>query len=113
MVAEAISGLANTSGHVEVTVAGEHRRVALVAVADHFIQILLLVLGQRGETEIVQDKKSYGSDLAQLALVGTVAATGVDPVEQHAPALVGDLISLATGPSARAAIGLDEILQRA
>ena len=55
------------------------------------------MLGQRGEPEIVQDKKSDGADLAQPALVGGIAATGVNPVEQHAGALIGDLISLATG----------------
>ena len=82
---------------VEVAVAGDHRGVALIAVADHLIQILLLVLGQRGEPEIVQDKKSDGADLAQPALVGGIAATGMNPVEQHAGALIGDLISLATG----------------
>ena len=82
---------------VEVAVAGDHRRVALVAIADHLIQILLLVLGQRGETEIVQDQVSYGSDLAQPALVGGIAAAGVDSVEQHVGAFVGDLVSLATG----------------
>ena len=61
----------------------------------HLIQILLLVLGQRRETEIVQDQERYGSDLVQPPLVSAVATTGVDPVEQHAGALVGDRMTAA------------------
>ena len=70
MVAEAISGLANTSGHslksrlLVITVA-----LAFVAVADHLIQILLLVLRQRSEAEIIDFALEPLDALARLALL--------------------------------------------
>ena len=70
---------------VEVAVGGDHRGVALIAVADYLIQILLRVLGQWGEPEIVQDKESHGPDLVQPALVASAVLRGVLPSSNTDP----------------------------